>query len=88
MTAVSNTADGLQLGLTAITPFGLRFLKPLERSFPAREIAEAVLCERSQIAVFNGRPLCELMATDMVESSPTEKDGKDPVNVDSDPFYD
>lgn len=73
---------------TVMTPFGLRFAEPLEVSFPAREVAGAVLCERRQIAVFDGRPLCELMATDMVQSSPTEKDGKDPINVDSDPFYD
>jgi putative ATP-grasp target RiPP len=73
---------------TVMTPFGLRFVEPLEVSFPVREVAEAVLCERRQIAVFDGRPLCELMAADMVESNPTEKDGKDPINVDSDPFYD
>ncbi len=73
---------------TAMTPFGLRFVEPLEVSFPAREVAGAVLCERRQIAIFDGRPLCELMATDMVKSSPTEKDGKDPINVDSDPLYD
>jgi putative ATP-grasp target RiPP len=98
MTVAGNTADNLQFELsdqclpgymqTVITPFGLRFLEPLKTPFPAREIAEAVLCERLQIAVFDGRPLCELMATDMVESTPTEKDGKDPINVDSDPFYD
>ncbi len=73
---------------TVMTPFGLRFAEPLQARFPTREVAEVVLCERRQIAVFDGRPLCELMATDMVESSPTEKDGKDPINVDSDPFYD
>lgn len=73
---------------TVMTPFGLRFVEPLEASFPAREVAGAVLDQRRQIAVFDGRPLCELMATDMVESRPTEKDGKDPINVDSDPFYD
>ncbi|MEO7195152.1 MAG: hypothetical protein ABIZ05_10065 [Pseudonocardiaceae bacterium] len=71
-----------------MTPFGLKFSESSEVSFPAREVAGSVLCERRQIAVFDGRPLCELMATDMVESSPTEKDGKDPINVDSDPFYD
>lgn len=69
-------------------PFGLRFIEPLEVSFPIREVAGAVLCERRQIAVFDGRPLCELIAADMVESNPTEKDGRDPINVDSDPFYD
>lgn len=53
-------------------PFGLTFAEPLEVPFPAREVAEAV-CERRQIAVFDGRPLCELMATD---------------TPDSDPFYD
>ncbi|MGH3867935.1 MAG: putative ATP-grasp-modified RiPP [Pseudonocardiaceae bacterium] len=73
---------------TAMTPFGLRFIEPLAVSFPAREVSEAVLCERRQIAVFDGRPLCELMAVDMALSSPTEKDGKDPINVDSDPLYD
>lgn len=73
---------------TFMTPFGLTFAEPLEVSFPAREVAGAVLCGHRQIAVFDGRPLCELMATDMVDSSPTEKDGKDPINVDSDPLYD
>jgi putative ATP-grasp target RiPP len=73
---------------TAMTPFGLKFVEPLDTSFPAREVAGAVLCEQRQIAVFDGRPLGELMATEMVESRPTEKDGKDPINVDSDPFYD
>lgn len=73
---------------TAMTPFGLRFVEPLEVSFPTREVAGAILCERRQIAVFDGRPLCEQMTADMALSSPTEKDGKDPINVDSDPFYD
>jgi putative ATP-grasp target RiPP len=73
---------------TVMTPFGLRFVEPAEVPFPVREVAGAVLCERRQIAVFDGRSLCELMAADMVESNPTEKDGKDPINVDSDPFYD
>lgn len=72
----------------SLTPFGLTFAEPLEVSFPAREVSEAVLCGQRQIAVFDGRPLCELMATDMVDSRPTDKDGKDPINVDSDPFYD
>jgi putative ATP-grasp target RiPP len=71
-----------------MTPFGLRFAEPLSASLPAWEVAGAVLCERRQIAVFDGRPLCELIATEMVESRPTENDGKDPINVDSDPFYD
>lgn len=56
----------------SLMPFGLTFAEPLEVPFPAREVAEAV-CERRQIAVFDGRPLCELMATD---------------TPDSDPFYD
>jgi putative ATP-grasp target RiPP len=73
---------------TVMIPFGLRFAEPFEAPFPAHEITETVLCERRQIAVLDGRPLCEPMATEMVESSPTEKDGKDPINVDSDPFYD
>jgi len=71
-----------------LTPFGLTFLEPLEVSFPTREVTGAVLCRQRQIAMFDGRPLCELMTTEMVESTPTEKDGKDPINVDSDPFYD
>jgi hypothetical protein len=45
--------------------------------------------QESQMAVFNGRPLSELSASDrMVISQPTETDGKDPIAVDSDPFYD
>ncbi len=73
---------------TPLTPFGLTFAKPLEVPFPTREVTGAVLCGHRQIAVFDGRPLCELMATEMAQSSPTEKDGKDPINVDSDPLYD
>ncbi|MCA1572845.1 MAG: hypothetical protein LC798_21645 [Chloroflexi bacterium] len=73
---------------TVMAPFGLTFTQPLKVSFSAREVAGAVLCGHRQIAVFNGRPLCELPATEMVESNPTDKDGKDPINVDSDPFYD
>jgi putative ATP-grasp target RiPP len=72
----------------ALMPFGLTFVEPMEVPFPEREVAGAVLCGRRQIAVFDGRPLCELMATEMEQSSPTEKDGKDPINVDSDPIYD
>jgi len=70
-----------------VTPFGLTFVEPREVSFPA-QITEAVLCRQRQIAMFDGRPLCELIGTEMVESTPTEQDGKDPINVDSDPFYD
>lgn len=73
---------------TSVIPFGLTFAEPLEMSFPAREVAGAVLCGQRQVAMFDGRPLCELMATEMVQSNPTEKDGKDPINVDSDPLYD
>ncbi len=72
----------------ALMPFGLTFAEPLDVPFPVQEVAGAVLCEQQQIAVFDGRPLCELMATEMVQSNPTEKDGKDPINVDSDPIYD
>lgn len=72
----------------ALMPFGLTFAEPLGVPFPAREVADAVLCGQRQIAVFDGRPLCELPATEMVQSNPTEKDGKDPIYVDSDPIYD
>ena len=71
-------------------PFGLTFMQPLPpqpRSSGALSAAE--LDRRRQVAVLNGRPLCELPAEDlMVNTQPTEKDGKDPINVDSDPFYD
>jgi len=72
-----------------VEPFGLSFIQPLQphvRLSCAMSTAEP---DRRHTAVINGRPLCELAAEDlMVESQPTEKDGKDPINVDSDPFYD
>jgi putative ATP-grasp target RiPP len=71
---------------TKITPFGLTFAEPTGRMHPRPDATGATLCRQQQVAVFNGRPLCELMATEMAESVPTEKDGKDPINVDSDPF--
>jgi hypothetical protein len=41
------------------------------------------------MALFNGRPISELTAQEqMATSSPTETDGKDPISVDTDPFYD
>lgn len=73
---------------TFVMPFGLTFSEPLEVSFPVREVAGAVLCGYRQVAMFDGRPLCELMAAEIVQSNPTEKDGRDPINVDSDPLYD
>ena len=39
--------------------------------------------------VFNGRPLCEHTAEELLMgSSPTETGGKDPIAVDTDPVYD
>jgi len=66
--------------MTSSRPFGLTFVQPLPPSArPPRPMKQAVLDQQRQVAVFNGRPLCELAAEDlMVDSSPTEKD----------PFYD
>jgi len=70
-------------------PFGLSFVQPMPPQARPSPMAQAVLDQQRQVAMFNGRPLCELAAEDlMVDSNPTEKDGKDPINVDSDPFYD
>lgn len=74
----------------AVEPFGLSFAEPLPvQAQPSHALSAAVLDQRRQVGVFNGRPLCELAAEDlMIDSRPTEKDGKDPINVDSDPLYD
>lgn len=71
-------------------PFGLTFMQPLPpQARSSGALLAAELDRRRQVAVLSGRPLCELAAEDlMVNTQPTEKDGKDPINVDSDPFYD
>jgi putative ATP-grasp target RiPP len=73
-----------------IEPFGLTFRVPLPLSAaPTEVVRTAVYDQQRQMALFNGRPLSELTAQEqMATSSPTETDGKDPISVDSDPFYD
>lgn len=73
-----------------VEPFGLTFRVPVPSSaVPSEAIRSAVYDHRIQMALFNGRPLCELSAQERMDSSsPTENDGKDPISVDSDPFYD
>ncbi len=73
-----------------IEPFGLTFRVPLPLSaVPTEAVRTAVYDQQRQMALFNGRPLSELTAQEqMVTSSPTETDGKDPISVDSDPLYD
>ena len=73
---------------TPVIPFGLSFMEPIDTDLLTQEAGWVTLCREAQAVRFDGRPLCELTATEMVESKPTEKDGKDPINVDSDPFYD
>lgn len=74
-----------------VVPFSLTF------QIPAPVIPDetralmdtAVLDQQSQMTLFNGRPLSELTLLErMTTSQPTETDGKDPISVDSDPFYD
>lgn len=73
-----------------IEPFGLTFRVPVPPSAALTEaVRTAVYDPQRQMALFNGRPLSELSAREqMTTSSPTEKDGKDPISVDTDPFYD
>ncbi|MGH3898927.1 MAG: putative ATP-grasp-modified RiPP [Pseudonocardiaceae bacterium] len=73
-----------------IEPFGLTFRVPVSPSaVPTEAVCTAVYDQQRQMALFNGRPLSELSAQEqMATSSPTETDGKDPISVDSDPFYD
>ena len=84
-----------------VEPFGLSFRDPVppectvsRRStnpyFDDPEVS-VVRDQQRRMPVFNGRPSSELSVEDrvaMVDSSPTELDGKDEINVDSDPFYD
>lgn len=73
-----------------IEPFGLTFRVPVPPSAtPSEATRAAVYDQQRQMALFNGRPLSELTVQEqMTTSSPTETDGKDPISVDSDPFYD
>lgn len=73
-----------------IEPFGLTFRVPVPPSaVPTEAVRTAVYDQQRHMALFNGRPLSELSAQEqMVTSSPTETDGKDPISVDTDPFYD
>lgn len=76
--------------MTETIPFGLTLLEPIPtRSRVTEAVTSAVLDQQRQMAVFNGRSLCEQAAEDLLMgSSPTETDGKDPIAVDSDPVYD
>lgn len=77
-------------GSTMVEPFGLTFRDPVpaDAEVPA-SLRTAVYDQQRQMAVFNGRPLSELTLVERMQSSdPTETDGKDPIAVDSDPFYD
>jgi putative ATP-grasp target RiPP len=73
-----------------IEPFGLTFRVPLPpQAVPTEKIRTAVYDQQRQLALFNGRSLSELTTQEqMAISSPTETDGKDPISVDTDPFYD
>ncbi len=73
-----------------VEPFGLTFRVPVPASaIPTETVRSAVYGQECQMALFNGRPLSELTAQEqMAASSPTETDGKDPISVDTDPFYD
>ena len=73
-----------------VEPFGLTFRVPVPPSAVASEaVRTAVYDQQRQMALFNGRPLSELSAEELImSSSPTETDGKDPISVDTDPFYD
>ena len=73
-----------------VEPFGLSFRVPLPSSAaPSEAVRTAVYDQQPQMALFNGRPLSELNADELIMmSSPTETDGKDPIAVDTDPVYD
>jgi putative ATP-grasp target RiPP len=73
-----------------IEPFGLSFRVSVPPSaIPTEAVRNAVYDQQRQMALFNGRPLSELTAQEqMVTSSSTEADGKDPISVDTDPLYD
>jgi hypothetical protein len=84
-----------------VEPFGLGFRDPVppECTVSRRstnpyfdDLAVSVVRDQQRrMPMFNGRPSSKLSAEDraaMVDSSPTETDGKDPLTVDSDPFYD
>lgn len=75
---------------TQVEPFGLTFRVPVPpEAAPSETVRTAVYDQQRQMALFNGRPLSELSAQERMDSSsPTEKDGKDPIAVDSDPYYD
>ncbi|WP_028924493.1 putative ATP-grasp-modified RiPP [Pseudonocardia acaciae] len=74
----------------ALEPFGLTFRDPVPADAQVSEaLRTAVYDQQRQMAMFNGRPLSELTAEErMQKSEPTETDGKDPIAVDTDPFYD
>lgn len=76
--------------MTATIPFGLTLLEPVPARYQATEgLSQAVLDQQRQMAVFNGRPLCEHTVEELLMgSNPTETDGKDPIAVDTDPVYD
>ncbi len=73
-----------------VEPFGLTFRVPVPPSaVPSEAIRTAVYDQQRQMALFDGRPLSELSAEELImSSSPTETDGKDPISVDTDPVYD
>jgi putative ATP-grasp target RiPP len=77
-------------GNVQIEPFGLTFRVSVPASAASTEaVRAAVYDQQRQMALFNGRPLSELSAQEqMVTSSSTETDGKDPISVDTDPVYD
>lgn len=69
-------------------PFGLTLLDPVPlRLMASRD--QVVVDQQTRLPVFIGRPLGEASREELLAlSSPTEKDGQDPIAVDSDPFYD
>lgn len=82
--------SNVSVNVRRIEPFGLTFREAL----PVGAEVGSLMCgvvhdQNSQMAIFNGRPLCEVSEAEQLNtSSPTELDGKDSINVDSDPFYD
>jgi hypothetical protein len=74
---------------TERVPFGLTFRVPLPPGSQQTVTHTAVRDQQRQMATFTGRPLSEVAEEEMtLPSLPTENDGKDEINVDSDPFYD
>ncbi|MGH3800911.1 MAG: hypothetical protein ACRDTD_12375 [Pseudonocardiaceae bacterium] len=76
--------------MATVQPFGLTFMESVPPQPVPALLAGTVLDQQRHIATFNGRPLCELVGLDeMNSSSQTNTDGEDSITgLDTDPLYD